>query len=149
MPDADDLLYQEILADHAAHPRTTAMSSGTACCALENSSCADAVQLQIVWDGDRIAATPCSVKGCSIAIASASIMSVQARGWQREDARQRGELLCRLLRGETAEADVSELGEAAALLALRPFATRIRCATLPWEALLQCIAKDTGAGKKE
>ena len=77
--------------------------------------------------------------GCAIAIASASLMteSVKGRTVAEADA-----LFARVQRmiAASPDATVDDLGELSALAGVRRFPVRIKCATLPWEALRAAAA---------
>jgi nitrogen fixation NifU-like protein len=87
-------------------------------------------------------------RGCAISIASASMMSVALKGKSLDSARRLFAAVQGLCTGktdvETARDSVSpdmtgSVDELAALSGVRQFPTRVKCATLPWHALVSCL----------
>jgi nitrogen fixation NifU-like protein len=147
---ADDLrsLYQEIILDHGKSPRNQRKVDAPTCTAKGNNPmCGDKVTVNArVADGviDDIAFEG---RGCAISIASASMMTTALKGRSVETARRLFAAVQGLCTGKseltTAKADVPEVGDAieeiAALSGVRQFPTRVKCATLPWHALVSCL----------
>jgi nitrogen fixation NifU-like protein len=86
-------------------------------------------------------------KGCAISIASASMMTTALTGRTVDAARRLFAAVQGLCTGKqelaAAKADLPELAagldEIAALSGVRQFPVRVKCATLPWHALVSCL----------
>ena len=77
--------------------------------------------------------------GCAIAMASASLMTECVKGKTLAEAQA---LFDRFLQMITApaEAPVDDLGDLSAFAGVRQFPVRVKCATLPWQALRAAAA---------
>ncbi|RJO66903.1 MAG: SUF system NifU family Fe-S cluster assembly protein [Myxococcales bacterium] len=140
-----DSLYREVILDHHRHPRgrdplerVDLHSEGA------NPSCGDEVTLELMLDGDRIAQAFVRVHGCSICMASGSILSELVKGKDEAESVHMAEQFKALLRGKDAPADAG-LGDLEALAGVRQFPLRVKCALLPWETLREAFAT---AGKQ-
>ena len=152
--DNDDLrsLYQEIILDHGKSPRNMRVVEHATCTAKGNNPmCGDKVTVTARVNDGVIEDLAFEGKGCAISIASASMMSQALKGRTTDAARRLMAAVQGLCTGKAdvaqAKAAVPELTEAvdelAALSGVRQFPTRVKCATLPWQALVSCL---DGAG---
>ncbi len=145
----DDLrdLYQEVILDHGRRPRHGArLAAFDATAKGDNPMCGDRVQVFVRHDAEgRIAEAGFEARGCAISVASADLMAEVVAG--RTDAEVRGlaEGFRNMARsGQAPESD-------AAMERLRPLAgvheypSRVKCATLPWHALLAALDGQGGA----
>jgi nitrogen fixation NifU-like protein len=149
---ADELksLYQEIILDHGRNPRNARLVERPSCTAKGNNPlCGDRVTVTARIDAagviEDIAAEG---KGCAISIASASLMTEALKGMPVAAARRLFEAVQGLCTGT---ADVSaakalvpaalgeEIDRLAALSGVKNFPVRVKCATLPWHALISCL----------
>ncbi|NVN00087.1 Fe-S cluster assembly sulfur transfer protein SufU [Arthrobacter sp. SDTb3-6] len=144
-----DSLYQQIILEQSK-ARTGAdlpndqlagehLPAGTGQCHQLNPVCGDEITLRVETSGDAGARTISGIHwagdGCSISMASASILSELVVGLGagevqimidsfREVMRSRGKL----------QADEEVLGDAAALSGVSKFPARVKCAMLAWVA---------------
>jgi nitrogen fixation NifU-like protein len=151
MSDFDDL-YQEVILDHYRSPRGAARLDHVPESAVhENPLCGDRIKIEVavvasgaVVDGDGPDCVLKSVRfeasGCAISVASASLMSQALEGRSIEEARLLAGNFIRALRGELPLETLDELGDLAALKGVARFPARVKCATLPWHALLDTLA---------
>jgi len=74
-------------------------------------------------------------EGCSISLASASMMTQAIKGKKIEEALHMSELFSRMMLGQ--EIDIEEFGleDIEALQGVSNFPARIKCATLAWKAM--------------
>lgn len=139
-----DGLYQELILDHSKRPigkGQLAEGEGllTATHHEFNPSCGDEIDLAIaVNQSGRIEQLAWEGQGCSISMASASILSQLVRddALTVEAARVRIEAFRKMIqaRGE-GEPDEELLGDAVALQGVSKFVMRVKCAMLAWVAL--------------
>ncbi len=125
-------LYQEIILDHSRNPRNSRElddASGEA--QGNNPLCGDRVTVYVRLDGDRVVDATFVARGCAISVASASMMTEIVKGKTLGEARAIFDRFHGQLTGEDVE-PMSEDDELAALMGVRDFPTRIKCATLPW-----------------
>lgn len=131
-------LYQEVILDHNRRPRNRReMPEATHTGSGDNPLCGDSVTLYLlVEDGAIVDASFVGV-GCAISTASASILTEAIRGKTPEEARA---LFERFHHGVVGDGEPPDLGEASALLGVREFPMRVKCATLAWHALEAALA---------
>ena len=141
-PVIDDL-YREIIIDHYRNPRhrgpvedATSRSEGT------NPICGDEVSLSWRCQNQNINAIGFEGQGCSICMASASMMCDAVADRSVEDAKTlANSFRDMLLRGGSGE----QLGDLESLAGVAAYPVRIKCAVLPWNALLQGLGEKPDA----
>lgn len=130
-------MYQEaLLAHHRAPHNRRDLADATARASHKNPVCGDEITVMLRVADGVIADAAFSGRGCSIATASASMMTDVLRGRSTADALALGEAVDRMLGGATVELPD-------ALVSLRgvaPFAGRHGCARMPWQALRDALA---------
>jgi nitrogen fixation protein NifU and related proteins len=130
-----DELYREVVLEHYRNPRNRlALPHPTGSARVTNPVCGDQVQ---VVDG-RIARVSSRARGCSIAVASGSVMTELVQGATPAAARGQSESLARVVRGEPVPDGLDPRLRAFGRVATLP--SRQRCATLAWEALAEALA---------
>lgn len=140
-----DGLYQEVILDHSKRPigkgeLAADESALTASHHEFNPSCGDEIDLSISVDPEtgRIDQVAWEGQGCSISMASASILSQLVRDDQLtiDEARVRVDAFREMIhaRGE-GEPDEELLGDAVALQGVSKYVMRVKCAMLGWVAL--------------
>jgi nitrogen fixation NifU-like protein len=80
-------------------------------------------------------------RGCSISVASGSMMAELLEGKTLADARKLLEAFKGLMKGEEA-ADGVDLGDLEALEGVQRFPVRIKCALLPWTTLEETLKSE-------
>lgn len=130
-------LYQEIVLDHNRHPRHRgSLAHRTHHAEGDNPLCGDRVALDLVVDPQGIVREASfDGEGCAISTASASMLTEIVRGLDLAQARQLAERFRQALTGDGG-ADEEGLGELAAMLGVRAYPMRVKCATLPWHTLV-------------
>src|SRR5262249_40600055 len=102
----------------------------------KNPLCGDEVKVTLDLEGDTIERIMFDGRGCAISQSSASMMTDTIEGMTLAEAGAHAEPFKRTMQGSH-EFDEDELGEVAALLGVRKFPVRVKCATLAWNALQQ------------
>ena len=94
--------HKQILQDHYRNPRNkTSLSPGEENAVLDNPSCGDRVALSLSWDEDRRASgVRFDGEGCSISMASASIMTELIKGKSREEIRELSLRMRKIFKGD-------------------------------------------------
>lgn len=136
-------LYQEIILSHNKRPRNEGVLDPHD---LEaegyNPLCGDRLQIYVRQDGPKVEAVQFTGEGCAISRASASIMTVAIKGLSGADLDAKiNEVVEMLAAKEEPNIDPFELGELAALLGVRKFPARVKCATLAWHTLAAALKK--------
>ncbi len=150
-PLSDDLrsLYQEVILDHAKNPRNARLVEHHTCKAQGNNPmCGDKVTVTAEVVDGRVANIGFEGKGCAISIASASMMTEALQGQPVATVRGLFDAVHDLCTGKADAENVktalpAEVGESvdklASLSGVRQFPVRVKCATLPWHALISCL----------
>ncbi|HET6185167.1 MAG TPA: SUF system NifU family Fe-S cluster assembly protein [Acetobacteraceae bacterium] len=143
----DDLrdLYQEVILDHGRNPRRgRRLAAFDATAKGDNPMCGDRVQVFLKYGPDgAIADTGFEARGCAISVASADLMAETVTGRSQQDARALFAAFRELARTGRCPACDGALAEA--LERLQPLAgvheypSRVKCATLPWHALIAAL----------
>lgn len=130
-------LYREVILDHAQHPRNhKQMNDATHYFEMLNPTCGDAVVVQAKIENNRIVDVAYTGYGCSISMASASMMSEVLKGKEIETAIKLVEMFNQLVKGERVEEKwADELKDAFFLEGVKQFPARYKCAVLAWKAL--------------
>ena len=137
MGDQMEDLYQEIILDHYRSPR----NQGTCCeCGRRvhhnNPLCGDKITLEVSLEGERIKEIAFQGQGCSISMASASMMTELVKGKASAEALDDVEEVRKMMHGQ---APARDLGDAESLEGVSKFPVRIKCALLPWMALKDAL----------
>lgn len=98
---------------------------------LYNPLCGDRVEMQFQVAEDKIIAAAFDGEACAICTASASMLCAAAPQKMVGEIRQQNDMLVAALKDKTSKPGLESLQ---ALLAVRRYPSRVRCALLPWEA---------------
>jgi nitrogen fixation NifU-like protein len=130
-------LYQQVILDHSKRKKGFGLAEGGAAESHQlNPTCGDEITLRLhLADDDTIERISWEGAGCSISMASASLLSELVPGLTRAEARERIGLFREMMRskGEGVEDD-EPLGDAAALEGVSRYIARVKCAMLGWVA---------------
>ena len=140
-----DSLYQELILDHSKRPigkgeLEAADGALTASHHEFNPSCGDEIDLSIAVDPEtgNISSLAWEGQGCSISMASASILSQIVRDETLDSAaaQERIDAFRAMIQSQgSIEPDEELLGDAVALQGVSKFVMRVKCAMLAWVAL--------------
>ncbi|MGB0609625.1 MAG: Fe-S cluster assembly sulfur transfer protein SufU [Verrucomicrobiales bacterium] len=136
MEDLSDL-YQEIILSHNKRPRNSdPLDPSTGQADGNNPLCGDKLTVHVRNTQSLLEAVSCDTDGCAISRASGSIMTTMVEGKLITEVEKLIEETKLLLTGEDEpEVDLVQHGDMAALIGVRKFPARIKCATLAWHAL--------------
>ena len=133
-------MYQEaLLAHHRAPHNRRELPDATSRASHRNPVCGDEITVMLRVDDGIVADVTFGGRGCSIATASASMMTDVVRGSHVADALQLGDTVERMLAG--AVVDLPD--ELAPLRGVAPFPGRHGCARMPWQALKDALGRVT------
>ena len=135
-------LYQDIILGHNKRPKNYGpLSEFSGKAEKNNPLCGDEVTVYWKIEDDRISELNFTSQGCAISRASASIMTELLVGKTRDEADEILGKFRSLLQEQAEEAvDSQDLGELIALSGVRQYPSRIKCAVLAWEALLENLS---------
>ena len=135
----DGLYRDEVILDHRRNPRNPDPLHDVDITADGvNPFCGDEIHLQIKLDDrGRVTRVGFQGAGCSINQATGSMVSEAIDGMTLDEIEAILEALREMLRGdgEPTRNQLSKLGDLAALVGVRVFPIRIKCALLAWSAL--------------
>ena len=146
-----DDLYREVILDHYQSPRNQGrLPAPDVATQGTNPLCGDEIEVSLAIKDGLIAEVAFQGRGCSISQASASMMTESIKGKSLDEA---AEVLgtCKTLMTDknASEAEAAALGELEALLGVRRYPVRVKCAVLPWNVLAQGLdAYHAGPGAR-
>ena len=131
-----DTLYRQVIMDHYKHPRNRGtFEDESLTVEMNNPTCGDRIFLQFKLDGDIVEDVRFTGEGCSISLASASMMTQAIKGKTVEEVLAMSELFSQMMLGKDIDFDDFGLEDIEALQGVSNFPARIKCATLAWKAM--------------
>jgi nitrogen fixation NifU-like protein len=141
---ADDDLYKAIILEHYARPpHKGPLADHTHYDEGINPSCGDEVELFVKVVDDKIEAVNFDGVGCSICLASASMLTKLLRGMGVDEARKFRQAFKDWITVRDPEPSPVDLDELEALGGVRNYPVRIKCALLPWETFEGALRKQS------
>ncbi len=141
-------LYQQVILDHYRCPRNFGtLAKCTASVAHDNPLCGDRISLDVDVQDDRIECIRFGGQGCAICTASTSMMTERVAGLAVDEAAEVARRFRAMMRKE-AELDPESLGDLAALQGVVNFPVRVKCATLGWTCLEECLGNRGETGQQ-
>ena len=138
-----DDLYREVVMDHFRSPRGKAEVDNPDLVNVGlNPLCGDEIKVAVKFDGERVVGVQALSHGCSISVASASMMAELLAGRTREEAGKLIEAFRAIMRGEPPPEGL-ELGDLDALQGVRKYPVRVKCALLPWMTLKDALTAES------
>lgn len=138
-----DTLYRQVIMDHYQHPRNRGEFDNDALTIeMNNPSCGDRIFLQFQLDDGIIQDIKFTGEGCSISLASASMMTEAVKGKTVEEALKMSELFSQMMLGEAVDIEQFGLEDIEALQGVSQFPARIDCATLSWKAMERVVEEE-------
>ncbi len=133
-----DDLYRETILDHNKSPRNRqALDNPTVSAGLFNPTCGDRIKLEVEVVDGKVVNVGYTGNGCSISMASASMMTEAIKGKTVSDALA---LAHRFKGFLTGTASAEDIGDLEALQGVSQFPSRVKCATLAHNALEKALA---------
>lgn len=131
-------LYRDAVVKHAVEPMGYRLDiDATHRCELYNPLCGDRVEMQFRVADQTIEAAAFDGESCAICMASASMLCEAAPQMVCAEIDEQHQLLIAALKDKQGKPGLESLQ---ALLAVRRYPARIRCALLPWEAASKAIS---------
>lgn len=142
-----DQLYRSVIMDHYKNPRNKGvLDNGSMTVDMNNPTCGDRIRLTFDIEDGIIKDAKFEGEGCSISMASASMMTQAVKGHSLGEAMQMSQEFTKMMLGED-YVITEEMGDIEALQGVSQYPARIKCATLAWKALEKgTVAKE---GKAE
>ena len=142
-------LYREVILDHSRSPRNFGHLEGANREADGfNPLCGDRLKLLLRVEEGTVRQASFVGDGCAISTASASLLTETLRGLGETEALELADRFRRMAAGEI-EPDESELGKLNALVGVRDYPMRVKCATLAWHALRAALQRSGEVARTE
>jgi nitrogen fixation NifU-like protein len=130
-----DSLYRQVIMDHYKNPRNKgSIENGSMTIDMNNPTCGDRIHLTLEVVDGIVANAKFDGEGCSISMASASMMTQAVKGKDIDTALNLSHIFSNMMIGEEYDGDI-DLGDIEALQGVSKFPARIKCATLAWKAM--------------
>lgn len=130
-----DHLYRQVIMDHYKTPRNRGAIEGGVTIDMNNPTCGDTIRLQLAIEDDVVRDAKFDGEGCSISMASASMMTQLVKGKTIDEALRLADIFSDMVQGKDYDDESFALGDVEALSGVTKFPARIKCATLAWKAL--------------
>jgi nitrogen fixation protein NifU and related proteins len=139
-------LYQQVILDHSRRPRNFGeMPDADVNIEADNPMCGDEIALHLKFGADdKIEAVTFTGSGCSICMASASMMTQKLKKKTRAESSALMHTFHGMLTAEQETEPPAVLGDLGLLKGVRKFPLRVKCATLAWHALEQALGTKPG-----
>ena len=136
---SDTSIYKDVLMDHYRKPSNRGdLSDADVVRRGTNPRCGDEVEVGIKLDGETLSDVKFRARGCSICLASASMMTEVVTGKSKADAHRLAEAMRDWFKSD-GQVPLESLRP---LTAVRQYSARQRCVLLAWEALDDALAAD-------
>ena len=135
----DDLtdLYQQVILDHSKSPRNFhKLENANRTAQGHNPLCGDHYTIYAVMDGDVIKDIGFQGSGCAISKASASILTDSLKGKTKAEVKA---LFDKVHDMVTTGKSNDGLGKLAVFAGVHKFPARVKCAILPWHAVVAAV----------
>ena len=127
-------LYRSVIMDHYKHPLNKGeLDNGTITIDMNNPTCGDEIRLMLDVKDNIVDDVRFEGHGCSISMASASMMTEAVKGQTVDRALEMGNEFSKMMLGEDYTI-TDDMGDIEALSGVSQFPARIKCATLSWKA---------------
>lgn len=140
----DDLneLYQQMILDHSKSPRNFHKLAGANRVAEgHNPLCGDNVTIYLSMEGDRINDISFQGSGCAISKASASLLTDSLKGKSKAQVEELFDKVHDLV--TTGRVNGAAIGKLTVFAGVHKFPARVKCAILPWYAVVAAMEGKT------
>ncbi|MEP6651369.1 MAG: Fe-S cluster assembly sulfur transfer protein SufU [Lapillicoccus sp.] len=136
-------LYQELILEHSKRPHRAGLREPfDAEVHHVNPTCGDEVTVRVELDGDTVRDLSYDALGCSISVASASVLSKQVTGRPVREALEAYTAMRSMLTSKGEDAgDEDVIGDGVAFAGVAKYPARVKCALLGWTAFTDALAR--------
>lgn len=137
-----DQLYRSVIMDHYKNPRNKGvLADNNVTIDMNNPTCGDVIHLTLQVEDGIVQNAKFEGEGCSISMASASMMTQIVKGKSAEEAVKLAHVFSDMMLGKEVDDNV-DLGDIEALSGVAKFPARIKCATLAWKAMEKGVGQE-------
>lgn len=138
-----DQLYRSVIMDHYKNPRNKGIIEESSITVdMNNPTCGDVIHLTLQIGDGIVQNAKFEGDGCSISMASASMMTQIVKGKKVDEALKAASVFSDMMLGKDVD-DSIDLGDIEALAGVSKFPARIKCATLAWKAMEKGVGNDS------
>ena len=136
-------LYQELILEHSKRPHRAGLREPfDAEVHHVNPTCGDEVTLRVVLAGDTVTDVSYDALGCSISVASASVLTEQVTGHSVREALEAYTAMRSMLTSKGEDpGDEAVIGDGVAFAGVARYPARVKCALLGWTAFTDALAR--------
>ena len=124
-------LYKQVILDHSKHPRNNGKIENCYKLEMLNPSCGDKITVSVKLVDDIIDDIKFLGTGCSISMASASMLTEELKGLSVQKANEKIHDFLNMIMGT--EFNEENLEDSIALQNISQLPARVKCATLAWK----------------
>ena len=139
-------LYQSIILERGRNPRHMhRLDPCDACASGDNPLCGDQVEVRVNFAADAtVAEAAFEARGCAISMASADLMAEAVRGRDADAIRTLAAAFGELARTGQSASDDPAIATLRPLSGVSEYRSRVKCAILPWTALIAALDRRQG-----
>jgi nitrogen fixation NifU-like protein len=131
-------LYQQVILDHSKSPRNFGkLASANRTAQGHNPLCGDNYTIYALVEGDVIKEISFQGSGCAISKASASLLTDALKGKNRAEVKALFDRVHAMV--TTGKINDMGLGKLAVFAGVHKFPARVKCAILPWHAVMAAV----------
>ncbi|MEC2072255.1 Fe-S cluster assembly sulfur transfer protein SufU [Alkalihalophilus marmarensis] len=139
-------LYRKVVMDHAKYRRNTGVLDGEQVRKVhyKNPTCGDVITLYIETDGNLVKDVSYEGEGCSISMASSSMMTELIKGNSIDSISKMRNEFEHLIRNGKQQDSAIDLQDAMSLEGVHKLRARHNCALMAWQALDKLLTDEVG-----
>jgi nitrogen fixation NifU-like protein len=138
-------LYQEVILDHSKRPRNFGeLADANRKVDGQNPLCGDRTTIFLKIEDGVVRDAHFVGAGCSISMASASMMTEAVKGKTVAEAEKLFQHFHALITGEERDDDAPDLGKLAVFSGVCEYPVRVKCAALAWHTFKAALAEEDG-----
>ncbi len=134
-------LYRQVIMDHYKNPNNKVENDlGDEYLVREalNPSCGDQITIFLKYDGDLVTDIKFKGTGCSICCSSASVMTNELIGLNKEEIIEKVNKFNRIIK-DADESVLEGFEDAQAFIGIKDFPARFKCAYLSWDTICKLV----------
>ena len=133
-------LYQGVILQHSRNPaHQMRLDPFDGAAKGDNPMCGDRVEVRVRMAGGSVDEAGFEARGCAISVASADLMADAVAGLTPPQVRDLAADFRAMVRTGACEACAAALQGLRPLAGVHEYPSRLKCATLPWDALLAAL----------
>lgn len=132
-------IYKQVILDHSKYPHNYGSLESVYSLEMLNPSCGDKIKISLNIEDDIIKDIKFTGTGCSISMASASMLTDELKNCSVTDAQEKINNFLNMIMGKTFDENLLE--DSIALENVSKLPARVKCATLGWKITEDILKK--------